>query len=151
MKNSKNYVMTSTATLTQSGLLAVLLQRQRRKVIELARRRTRRDQVRAVFGDYWRAFHGATVGRLIPRSFGRTVPRHTWIFHQAMAMAHQVHTYTELRQQIHDDLRIQHPEWVEPNGESPMCDSYEARLMELLLAATPSADFQKRVDDKFRK
>ena len=32
-----------------------------------------------------------------------------------------MHTYTELRQQIHDDLRIQHPEWVEPNGESSMC------------------------------
>ena len=30
------------------------------------------------------------------------------------------------------DLRIQHPEWVEPNGECPMCDSYEARLIELL-------------------
>jgi len=44
----------------------------------------------------------------------------------------QIHTYTELRQQIHDDLRIQHPEWVQPNGESPMCDSYEGRLMELL-------------------
>jgi hypothetical protein len=41
-------------------------------------------------------------------------------------------TYTELRQQIHDDLRIQHPEWVEAGGESPMCDFYEARLMELL-------------------
>jgi hypothetical protein len=41
-------------------------------------------------------------------------------------------TYTDLRLQIHDDLRIQHPEWVEPNGESPMCDFYEARLMELL-------------------
>ena len=40
----------------------------------------------------------------------------------------------ELRQQIHDDLRIQHPEWVEPNGECSKCDSYEARLMELLLA-----------------
>ena len=26
-----------------------------------------------------------------------------------------------LRQQIHDDLRIQHPEWLEPNGESSMC------------------------------
>ena len=51
-------------------------------------------------------------------------------------MAHQVHTYTELRQQIHDDLRIQHPEWVQPNGESPMCDSYEARLIELLDALT---------------
>ena len=31
-----------------------------------------------------------------------------------------------------DDLRIQHPEWVQPNGESPMCDSYEARLMKTL-------------------
>src|SRR6266542_4153087 len=51
---------------------------------------------------------------------------------QPIAMSEQVHTYTELRQQIHDDLRIQHPEWVQPNGESPMCDSYEARLMELL-------------------
>jgi len=35
----------------------------------------------------------------------------------------------ELRRQIHDDLRIQHPEWIEPNGECPMCDSYESRLM----------------------
>jgi hypothetical protein len=49
-----------------------------------------------------------------------------------VAVPQQIHTYTELLQQIHDDLRIQHPEWVEPNGESPMCDSYEARLMELL-------------------
>src|SRR5437773_12498058 len=49
-------------------------------------------------------------------------------FTKAMAMAHQVHTYTELRQQIHDDLRIQHPEWAQPNGESALCDSYEARL-----------------------
>jgi hypothetical protein len=51
---------------------------------------------------------------------------------QPIAMSHQIHTYTELRQQIHHDLRIQHPEWVQPNGESTMCDSYEARLMELL-------------------
>jgi hypothetical protein len=49
-----------------------------------------------------------------------------------IVMYHQIHTYTELQQQIHDDLRIQHPDWVKPNGESPMCDSYEARLMELL-------------------
>ena len=40
--------------------------------------------------------------------------------------------FTELQQQIHDDLRIQHPEWVEPNGECPTCDSYESRLTELL-------------------
>ena len=49
-----------------------------------------------------------------------------------MAVPHQIHTYTELLQQIHDDLRIQHPEWVQQNGESPTCDSYEARLTELL-------------------
>ena len=45
---------------------------------------------------------------------------------------HQIHTYAELRQQIHDDLRLQHPEWIQPDGTSPMCDSYEARLMVLL-------------------
>jgi hypothetical protein len=47
-------------------------------------------------------------------------------------MLHQVYTYADLQRQIHHDLRIQHPEWVQPNGGSPMCDSYEARLMELL-------------------
>ena len=47
-------------------------------------------------------------------------------------MLHQLHTYADLRKQIHNDLRIQHPEWIQPNGESPMCDSYEARLMETL-------------------
>jgi hypothetical protein len=49
-----------------------------------------------------------------------------------MAVPYQIHTYAELRQQIHNDLRIQHPEWIEPNGESPMCDSYDARLVEQL-------------------
>jgi hypothetical protein len=38
--------------------------------------------------------------------------------------------YTGRRKQIHDDLRIQHPEWVEPNGESSM------RLLELLDSLT---------------
>jgi len=55
---------------------------------------------------------------------------------QPIVMSHQIHTHTELQQQIHDDLRIQHPEWVQPNGSSPMCDSYEARLMELLGTST---------------
>ena len=53
-------------------------------------------------------------------------------------MYHQIHTYTELKQQIHDDLRIQHPDWVGPNGESPLCDSYESRLIELLDTLTRS-------------
>lgn len=41
-------------------------------------------------------------------------------------------SYRDLQQQIHDDLRIQHPDWVEPNGNCPTCDSYEVRLAELL-------------------
>jgi hypothetical protein len=57
-------------------------------------------------------------------------------FGKPMAGSHEIHTYAELRQQIHDDLRVQHPEWIQPNGESPTCDSYEARLVELLNALT---------------
>jgi hypothetical protein len=40
--------------------------------------------------------------------------------------------YSQLQRQIHEDLRIQHPDWVEPNGDCPTCDSYESRLAELL-------------------
>jgi hypothetical protein len=53
-------------------------------------------------------------------------------FNDAKVASHRIHTYAELRHQIHNDLRIQHPEWIEASGDSPMCDFYEARLMELL-------------------
>jgi hypothetical protein len=53
-----------------------------------------------------------------------------------MVMVHQLYTYADLRKQIHDDLRSQHPEWVQPNGESPTCDSYEARLIKTLETLT---------------
>jgi hypothetical protein len=72
MKNGKTYVMTSTPTLTQSGLLAVLLQRQRRKATELAP-----EHGRSLFGNYWRVLHRAAAGWLFRRGVGRTVPRHT--------------------------------------------------------------------------
>jgi len=58
-------------------------------------------------------------------------------FTESMAMSHKVHTYADLLQQIRNDLRIQHPEWIQQNGESPVCDSYEAGLMELLFASMP--------------
>ena len=61
-------------------------------------------------------------------------------------MSHKIHTYTELQQQIHDDLRIQHPEWVEPNGESPKCDSYEARLTEMLDTLTRRGSNEGKTD-----
>jgi len=43
-----------------------------------------------------------------------------------------VEPYVQLQRQMHDALLKQHPEWVQPNGESPMCDAYESRLAELL-------------------
>src|SRR6476646_3137960 len=49
---------------------------------------------------------------------------------KSVAVPHQIYPYSELRQQIHDDLPIQHPESVEPNGEALMC------LMELLDSLT---------------
>lgn len=51
---------------------------------------------------------------------------------KAIAMIHKLETYAGLVQQIRNDLRLQHPDWVQPNGQCPMCDSYEARLLELL-------------------
>jgi hypothetical protein len=47
-------------------------------------------------------------------------------------MHNEIHSYAELQGQIHKDLRAQHPEWVEPNGNSPICDFYEQRLAELI-------------------
>jgi hypothetical protein len=60
-------------------------------------------------------------------------------FTKPMALSHQIRTYTELLQQIYHELRIQHPEWVQSNGESPMCDAYEVRLTELLDTLTRRA------------
>lgn len=43
-----------------------------------------------------------------------------------------IRTYTELQEQLHRDLLAQHPEWIEPNGESPKCDDYDRRFAELI-------------------
>ena len=71
---------TPTLTLTQSGLLAVLLQRQRSAVIELAWHRAHRQHMRAAFWSAltwpWRAL---TAPRLVDDSAKPvvgTVPRH---------------------------------------------------------------------------
>ena len=51
---------------------------------------------------------------------------------ECWGMPKDIYDYTELQRQIHDDLRIQHPDWIQPNGDCPCCDSYELRLAELL-------------------
>jgi len=126
-----------TPTLTQSGLLAVLLQRQRYKTSQVAWRLAERKHTRAALWSTltwpWRALtapvpvrHSRPARRRIPLApILNLLPR-------PIAISHPIHTYTELQQQIHDDLRIQHPEWIESGGESPMCDSYETCLTEML-------------------
>jgi hypothetical protein len=44
----------------------------------------------------------------------------------------QAPAYVTLQREMHDALRAQHPEWIEPNGDCSTCDSYESRLAQLL-------------------
>ena len=71
----------ATPTLTQSGLLAVLLQQQRYKLIESSRRRARREKMRAAF---WRTLAGLSHAHTLrtpaeepAKALIGTVPRHT--------------------------------------------------------------------------
>lgn len=46
----------------------------------------------------------------------------------------EVSGYAQLQREMHDALRAQHPEWIQADGTSPTCDSYESRLAELLVS-----------------
>jgi hypothetical protein len=70
MKTRKGlFLAKSTPTLTQSGMLAVLLQRQRHKVIELAERRAHCSQLRTALSNAltWLLAHVRGVGGTLPR------------------------------------------------------------------------------------
>jgi hypothetical protein len=55
-----------------------------------------------------------------------------------MTTPHKLDNYASLVQQIRNDLRLQHPEWIQPNGQSPMCDFYEARLIKSFPTSIPT-------------
>jgi hypothetical protein len=73
----------STPTLTQSGLLAVLLQRQRYMVFQLARRRARHKQMRAaLWGNFTWLWRALTAQKLLDDSAAPIVEarrRHTFL------------------------------------------------------------------------
>src|SRR5260370_8228670 len=126
-----------TPTLTQSGLLAVLLQRQRDKISQLASRGAQRKRMRAALWSTltwpWRAFTAPVPVRHSRPALRRIPPAPILnLLPRPIAMSRPIHTYTELHHQIHAHLQIQHPEWVKPNGESPKCDSYDACLTEMV-------------------
>jgi hypothetical protein len=113
----------------------VLLQRQRYKISQLAWRSAQRKHMRAAlwstFTWPWRALT-APMSVRHSRPALRRIPPAPRLNLLPIAMSPRIHTYTELQHQIHDDLRVQHPEWIQSNGEAPMCDSYEACLTEML-------------------
>ena len=55
----------------------------------------------------------------------------------------KIRSYEELQELIRISLRAQHPEWVEPNGESPICNFYESRFAELLGLANARKDEER--------
>ena len=56
----------------------------------------------------------------------------------SLTVPETVQPYVQLQQQIHEALRKEHPEWVEPNGDCPVCEAYELRLAELLRLSSES-------------
>ena len=51
---------------------------------------------------------------------------------KTVSAANEVPGFAQIQRQMHDALRAQHPEWLQPNGDSPTCDCYEARFADVL-------------------
>jgi hypothetical protein len=43
----------------------------------------------------------------------------------------------KVQQKIHGALRVRRPDWIEPDGDCPTCESYESRFAELLGLSSP--------------
>ena len=99
---------TPTLTLTQSGLLAVLLQHQRDSVIQLARRDAHRKHLRAsVWSAFTRPWRALTAPRFVDNSAEPLVGiAHLNLSPKPIAGAAKIQTCTKLRQQIHHDLPL---------------------------------------------
>jgi len=73
-----NIMAKSNPTLTQSGLLAVLLERQRYKAIQLGQRRAHRKELRSAFWNtltrLWRALTAPTTVNDSDQPFGANRP-----------------------------------------------------------------------------
>ena len=47
-------------------------------------------------------------------------------------LAIEAPAYVALQREMHDALLVQHPEWIERDGNCPKCDDYDRRFAELL-------------------
>ena len=126
-----------TPTLTQSGLLAVLLQRQRDKISQLAWRRAQRKHMRAALWSTltwpWRALTAPMPVRHSRRALGR-IPSRANLKSFTEADCHvssnpHVHRTpaTDSRRSADPTSRMGQAKW-----RIPQCDSYDACLTKML-------------------
>jgi hypothetical protein len=47
-------------------------------------------------------------------------------------LAVEAPAYVALQREMHDALLMQHPEWIERDGNSPKCADYDSRFAQLL-------------------
>ena len=90
-----------------------------------------------------RLYFGSVKADFDPRAirFGRRARTETSLDSRLkpslVPISTKIRSYAELQELIRVSLRAQHPEWVEPNGDSPICDWYEARFAQLLGLINP--------------
>jgi len=60
-----------------------------------------------------------------------------------VVMSEKIRTYAELRELIRVSLGAQNPEWIEPDGRSPICKIYEARFAKLIGMAELDKDDER--------
>jgi hypothetical protein len=70
--------------------------------------------------------------RRLKRPFGGPMNHIAKNSHVMTAIPEKIASYADLQKLIRASLRIQNPEWVGSDGESEMCEFYEARFAKLL-------------------
>ena len=99
--------------------------------------KTKPNRERAPAAACQMAYHSRSHSQWIRPSLAH--PEHRIPLAAHLSQAKEVHlmndthqTFVELQQRMHEALRAQNPQWIEPDGGSPTCDDYERRLAELL-------------------
>jgi hypothetical protein len=64
--------------------------------------------------------------------------------HMGTDKSEKIRSYAELMALIRRSLRTQNPQWIDANGQSPICDEYEARFANLLGLANSSKDHRAK-------
>jgi hypothetical protein len=101
------------------------------------------EQLRKIVGKPMAAFEGFFTfsGPVLqsPGPVDRPGQNDAKNFQMSLTMHEKISTYADLQKLIHDALRIQNPEWIGSDGQSELCEFYEARFAQLLGRDKPVA------------